>query len=59
MRKDIPNKETMMSILEAVDDMKDHHLHVEAYAKKRYKISIIFLGFNHYPYYHCNYLSFS
>ena len=26
MQKDIPNKETMMSILEAVDDMKDHHL---------------------------------
>ena len=26
MRKDVPNKETMMSIFEAVDDMKDHHL---------------------------------
>lgn len=26
MRKDIPNQETMMSILEAVDDMKDNHL---------------------------------
>lgn len=26
MTKDIPNKETMMSILEAIDDMKDNHL---------------------------------
>lgn len=26
MTKDIPNKETMISILEAIDDMKDNHL---------------------------------
>lgn len=26
MTKDIPNKQTMESILEAVDDMKDNHL---------------------------------
>lgn len=26
MKKDIPNKQTMESILEAIDDMKDNHL---------------------------------
>lgn len=26
MTKDIPNKETMKSILEAIDDMNDNHL---------------------------------
>lgn len=26
MKKDIPNKKTMASILEAFDDMKDNHL---------------------------------
>lgn len=26
MNKDIPNKESMESIFEAIDDIKDHHL---------------------------------
>lgn len=26
MKKDIPNKQTMESILEAIDDVKDNHL---------------------------------
>lgn len=26
MNKDIPNKKSMESIFEAIDDMKDHHL---------------------------------
>lgn len=26
MTKDIPNKESMESIFEAIDDMKNHHL---------------------------------